>query len=121
MELTTVFNTKLSNGKSLAELFITSYPNPKTQTPYRLALKRFYEFLNREGYESLNEVTLDVAEEFKADLELDYSPKTANMTISTVKEFYQWIKVRLDNSNAEKQSLGLGNIDWINMDILKLS
>jgi site-specific recombinase XerD len=109
-----------TNNLSLAEMYIKSFPNKNTQSPYRLALKRFYEYLSREGYTSLNDVTLEVAELFRADLEMDYSPKTCNMTLSTVKDFYKWIKVRLDNSNGEKQSLGLEGYDWINLDILNL-
>jgi integrase/recombinase XerD len=119
MELTKIFKP-VADKQSLAELFVQSYSNPKTQVPYRLALKRFYEYLTRSEIESLNEVTLEVAEMFKADLEMDYSPKTCSMTIATVKEFYQWIKVRLDNSNGLKEHLGLADRDWINMEILSL-
>lgn len=119
MNLTLIFKP-LADKLSLAEMFIQSYSNPKTQVPYRLALKRFKEYLDRSEIESLNEVTLEVAEMFKADLELDYSPKTCSMTIATVKEFYNWIKVRLDNSNGLKEHLGLAERDWINMEILAL-
>jgi site-specific recombinase XerD len=114
MELTTIFQET-----GIAELYVKRFPNVDTQVPYRLALQRFHEFLNRTGINSLNEVTLSVAESFKSDLELDYADKTCNMTITIVKEFYSWLKARLDNENERRLSQGLVPL-WLNMDIMAL-
>jgi integrase/recombinase XerD len=84
----------LTQSLSEAEQFVNLYKNSSTYSTYKLALKVFHDYLVFHDIRTINGVTLDVAEQFKADIGMDYSPKTCSMYITIIKQFVQFLAVK---------------------------
>lgn len=111
--------TLISSGMS--GVYTSLFTNKNTQSSYKLSMLRFHKFLDEHNITDYNQVNLEVAQSFKAYLESIKSPKTCNMTIATIKEFYQWLKVKSDNLNNQLQSEGKHPCHWVNLEIMELT
>jgi integrase/recombinase XerD len=77
--------------------------NGTTKTTYKQAINSFFEYIDRKSINSTDDITVSFAESFKQDLELDYSPKTCSMYITTIKDFFNYLKVVSGNDNINLQ------------------
>ena len=81
-------------ANSELETFLNRYENYNTKAQYKNSIRKFHSFLITKQIYSLDSVSLEVGELFKHDLEDFYSPKTAQITLDAVKEFFKYLQAR---------------------------
>jgi site-specific recombinase XerD len=91
----------ISLSQSELDTFLSRYENKHTKDQYKNSVSKFHSFLIQAQIYNLDAVTLEVAHQFKADLEANYSPKTCELTINACKEFYKFLNARSLTNNTQ--------------------
>jgi integrase/recombinase XerD len=91
----------LTQALTEAEQFLNLYSNKSTNETYTRALQVFHDFMILNDIKTINQVTLPVAELFKSHLEANYSPKTSNMYVATIKKFIQFLAIKANGDGVK--------------------